>query len=136
MAIDTSLRKFSQSEVVLTDMQAWQVLVFFFGGNASTTPRWLTAQDRAFARALLVKAVDASRQLSWIQALWSSTANPSAGIRSILRSLATKAARDWLASRKPDDFRDAKIYTMVKDELTRSYRSTWQIRIETDELIY
>lgn len=136
MAIDTRLRKFSKSEVVLNDMEAWQVLVFFFGGNAGTTPRWLTPQDRAFAQALLVKAVDASKQLSWIQELWSSTANPSTGVRSVLRSLATKAARDWLASRKPEDFKDAKIYTMVKNELTRSYRSTWQIRIDTDELIY
>lgn len=136
MANDTKLRKFSKSQVVLTDMEAWQVLVFFFGGNASTSPRWLNLEDRAFAQALLVRAVDSSKQMSWMQTLWTSTANPTASVTSVLRKLATKGANDWLASRKKEDFKNAKIYTMIKNELTRSYRSNWEIRIETDELIY
>lgn len=136
MSNSGQLRRFSRSELVLTHQEAWQVLVFFFGGNAGTTPRWLTDDDRSFAQALLVEAVDASQRMSWIQTLWSSTAKPGASITGVLAKLALKAGRDWLSSRKPTDFKNAKIYTMVKNELTRRFRSTWQIRLDTDELIY
>ncbi len=131
-----SLKKFAPSEIVLTPMEAWQVLVFFFGGNAGALPGWLTDNDRSFAQALLIEAVDASHRMSWIQTLWSSTANPSASIQSVLRKLAQKAVRDWLTNCKPTDLKNAKIYTMVKDQLTRNWRSAWQIRIETGDPVY
>ncbi|MDR3621069.1 MAG: hypothetical protein P4L85_17085 [Paludisphaera borealis] len=131
-----SLRKFTRSELAVSPMEAWQVLVFFFGGNAGTVPGWLTDNDRSFAQALLIEAVDASYRMSWIEKLWSSTVNPSASIKSILGKLAVKAMRDWLTSCRPTDLNKAKIYTMVKDQLTRNWRSAWQIRIETGEDVY
>jgi hypothetical protein len=52
------LRKFNSSELVLSPMEAWQVLVFIFGGNGGTVPGWLTENDRSFAQALLIEAVN------------------------------------------------------------------------------
>lgn len=131
-----SLRKFASSEIVLSRMEAWQVLVFFFGGNASTVPGWLTDNDCSFAQALLIEAVDASHRMSWVQKLWSSTVNPSASVGSILRKLALKAAKDWFTSAEPTDLKKAKIYTMVKNQLTANWRSAWQIRVETGDPVY
>jgi hypothetical protein len=131
-----SLRKFKPSEIVLSDQEAWQVLVFFFGGNASTQPSWLNDNDRSFAQALLLEAVDASSRVSWIEALWKATAKPGASIKSILAKLALKAAKDWLQSCKPSDLTEARIYLMVKNQLTLNWRSAWQIRIETGDPVY
>jgi hypothetical protein len=130
------LRKFSGPEIVLNQQQAWQVLVFFFGGNAGAVPGWLTDNDRSFAQALLVEAVDASYQISWIQTLMTSALTPNPSITGILAHLALKAGRDWLQSRNPANFKDAKIYKMVKDQLTLNWRSAWQIRIDTGDPVY
>lgn len=131
-----ALKKFAPSELVLTPMESWQVLVFFFGGNAGTLPGWLNDNDRSFAQALLIEAVDASYRMSWIEKLWSSTVNPSASIKGILAKLALKAARDWLTHAKPTDLAHAKIYTMVKNQITANWRSAWQIRVETGDPVY
>jgi len=131
-----ALKKFADSELILNHQEAWQVLIWFFGGNAGTVPGWLTSNDRSFAQALLVEAVDASYTMSWIQTLMTSALKPNASITGILAKLALKAAKEWIHSRKPSDFKDAKIYKMIKDQLTLNWRSAWQIRIETGEAVY
>ena len=129
------LKRFQPSELVLTRMEAWQVLVYFFGGNASSLPGWLTDEDRSFAQALLIEAIDASYKMSWVQTLFTSTAKPGASIQSILAKLALKAAKDWFSRGNAPDLKNPKIYQSVKDSLTRNWRSVWKIRIETGEYI-
>ncbi|HEU5115991.1 MAG TPA: hypothetical protein VFT74_04875, partial [Isosphaeraceae bacterium] len=73
-----SLRKFSPSELALTQQQAWQTLVFFFGGNASSVPGWITDNDRSFAQALLVEAIDKSYAMSWMETIFRSSIGPNA----------------------------------------------------------
>lgn len=131
-----ALKKFSRSEIALTHQEAWQVLVFFFGGNASSLPGGLTDNDRSFAQALLIEAVDASRRLGWLHQLMSATLRPNASITAVLRRLAVAATRDWLSSGNPADFKDAKIYSMAKNQLTLNWRSAWQIRIITGDPVY
>jgi hypothetical protein len=128
-----TLRRFKKSEIALSPLESWQVLCFFFGGSASTVPGWLTDDDRSFAQALLIEAVDASHEVSWIQSLWRETLKPGASVLKILAKLALKAAKDWLRSAKPTDLKDAKIYQFVRDQLTRNWRSAWRIRVDTDE---
>jgi hypothetical protein len=131
-----SLRKFEASEIVLTHQEAWQVLVFFFGGNAGIVPGWLNDNDRSFAQALLIEAVDASKRVGWIKSLWTSTVNPGASIQGILAKLAMKAARDWLKSCEPTDLKRAEIHLMVKNQLTLNWKSAWLIRVDTGEPVY
>ena len=50
-----------------------------------------------------------------------------------LAKFAAKALLDRLKSAKVDDFRNARIYRMVKDTITRNFRSAWTIRVETGE---
>lgn len=130
------LRKFRPDELVLSHQEAWQVLVYFFGGNAGMVPGWLTDEDRSFAQALLLEAVDKSYAMSWVQTLFEASAKPNASVQGILKSLAKKAARDWLSNAKPTDLASAKIYASVKNQLTRNWRSAWAIRTETDGPIY
>jgi hypothetical protein len=134
MAVE--LQHFKPDELLLTQMEAWQVLVWFFGGNASALPGWLTDDDRAFAQALLVEAIDASADIGIIRRLWESTVMPPMTVRSLLTKIATTGAKilwDRLQHCSVEDFAKAKIYKMVKDRLTVNFRSVWQIRIDTGE---
>ena len=89
-----------------------------------------------FAQALLLEAVDKSYAMSWIQTLFESSASPNASVKGILKSLAKKAAKDWLHKAKPTDLENATIYASVKNQLTRNWRSAWSIRTETDMAVY
>jgi hypothetical protein len=48
------LRHFNENEIILSHEEAWQVLVFFFGGNAGVESGSLSLRDREFAQALLL----------------------------------------------------------------------------------
>jgi hypothetical protein len=131
-----SLRKFKQDELVLTHQEAWQVLVFFFGGNAGVVPGWLTDNDRSFAQALLIEAVDKSYAMSWMEAIFRATANPTTSVKSVLAKLALKAAKDWLSHSKPSDLKNANIYLAIRNRLTLNWKTPWQIRLDTGEPVY
>jgi len=131
-----ALQRFGADELLLTRMEAWQVLVWFFGGNAGTVPGWLTDQDREFAQALLVEAIDKSADVGIIQRIWESTVTPPTTIKGLVKKIAKtgiKILQDRLRHATVEDFEKAKIYKMVKDRLTLNFRSAWRIRLETGE---
>jgi hypothetical protein len=61
------LRHFEKSEIRITVAQAGKILSFFFPSQA--LPESLTDGDVAFAQALLIEAVDASSEMSYVQIL-------------------------------------------------------------------
>jgi len=127
-----TLKKFGPEELVLSHMEAWEVLVFFFGGNAGVKPGWLNDNDRSFAQALLIEAIEASSAMSWIETLWKSSVKPNASVKGIIKALAKKAAKDWFKKATKGDLEDPEIYQSVKSSLTRNWRSAWEIRVQTD----
>jgi hypothetical protein len=126
------LQHFSGDQIVLDNQEAWQILVFFFGGNASLSPASLTDNDRSFAQALLIEAIDASEDMSWIEAIFRSAMKPNASVKSIIKSLIKKAVKDWFKHANKDKLDNPTIYQSVKNQLTVNWRSAWQIRVETD----
>ena len=131
-----ALRKFRSDELFMSNQEAWQVLVFFFGGNAGSVPGWLTDNDRSFAQALLIEAIDKSYLMSWVEALFSSAMKVNPSIKGILKALAKKAVRDWWNGQPPPNLENAKIYQSVHDQLWRAWKSPWQIRLQTGEDVY
>jgi hypothetical protein len=134
--MSAELQHFQSDELLLTQQEAWQVLVWFFGGNASIVPGWITDDDRSFAQALLVEAIDASADIGIIRRIWESTVMPPMTIKSLLFKIAKAGGRilwDQLHHSTVKDFEHARIYRMVKDRLTINFRSAWRIRIETGE---
>lgn len=131
-----ALRKFNSAELALNNQEAWQVLVFFFGGNAGTAPGWLNDNDRSFAQALLLEAVDKSYAMSWVETLFSSAMKLNPSVKDILKALAKKALKDWLKSANPTDLSEAKIYQSVRDRLRLNWRSAWEIRVTTGDPVY
>jgi hypothetical protein len=127
---------YKTGDVFVSHDEAWHILVWFFGGNAGSMPSTLTYNDRSFAQALLIEAIIASKNISAIQKLWEKTIKPPKAIASFLKQIvmiAVKAIWDHL---QPADFKDPKIYQMVKDQLTRNWRSAWQIRVDTGGDVY
>ena len=80
-----TLQHFSGDEILLSNQQAWQVLLFFFGGNASMSPASLTENDRSFAEALFIEAIDASEAMGYIESIFRSAMKLKPEIKDILK---------------------------------------------------
>ncbi len=130
------LKHFTPDELIVDRAEAWKILVWFFGGNSGITIGDLTDNDMSFAQALIIEAVDASEDVGWIYTLWRSTVTPPKDLGSLFKKLVRNLVKEWLKHSKPKDFDDPTIYTMVKNTLTRNWRSAWSIRIQTGDPVY
>lgn len=131
-----TLKKFSGDEIVLSNQEAWQVLLFFFGGNAGISPAALTDNDRSFAQALLLEAIDASEAMSWIETLYNSAMKLKPDVKDILKAMAKKFVKDWFKKATKKTLEDPTIYQSIKNSLTRNWRSAWEIRTVTEQAVY
>ncbi len=133
------LKHFSESEVKLDQHDAFGILRFFWL-EPGVEPSQLTVQDRAFAQALLVEAIDSSYHMSFVELLFKNFYGkvPSSfeSVRDMVKSFAKEASKRWFEHATGKDLDDPKIYESVRATLSRNFRSTWQIRVQTGELIY
>lgn len=127
---------YKTGDVFISEQEGWEILVWFFGGNAGISPSTITYNDRSFAQALMFEAIAASKKISFIEGLWKKTIMPPKSISSLLKQIAKLTAKALWEHLKPADLEDPKIYKMVKDQLTRNWRSAWQIRVETGDPVY
>ncbi|MBX3244449.1 MAG: hypothetical protein KF685_08340 [Acidobacteria bacterium] len=127
---------YKTNDVYVSEAEAWEILVWFFGGNAGITPSDVTYNDRSFAQALMFEAIRASKQISFVEGLWRATANPTKSLKSMLKQIAKLTAKALWEHLKPADLEDPKIYEMVKNALARNWRSPWQIRVATGDPVY
>jgi hypothetical protein len=129
------LRHFSESDIILSNNDAWQVLVFFFGGNAGLAPGDLNLQDREFAEALLFEAMEASDRMDFVVPLLDFAVKPQTAIVGFMRTLALKAVqfgwKRWKHSRTTEN---PQIYNSIKVTVAYNWRTIWQIRVQTGEL--
>jgi len=134
------LRRFRPSEIHLTRDEAWKVLRFFWP-NTSVRPQQITQQDRAFAQALLVEAIDRSHAMGYVETLYRSwfgrgVAPTYKGIKKAASKFARKALKRWFKHATGDDLKDPEIYESVRVTLARNFRSTWKIREQGGGLTY
>ena len=129
---------YAQNSVFISEQDAYQILVWFFGGNAGVSPAQLTLNDRSFAQALIFEAIMKSKEVWAVEGLFRDTSDPTSDILETLKTLATY----WIGSGllwnrlKPSDLKNPTIYDMVKDTLTRNWRSKWKIRTIDDNPVY
>jgi hypothetical protein len=127
------LLRFKESEIVITIDETRTVLSFFF----SDVPKLPNDEDRGFAQALLVEALDATYKVGFLEDLVRSLLKLPQGGVAVLKSFAKKAAVRWFkyASMK-DIMEDPKIYEFVKTNIVRNFRSVWAIRMAGGGLTY
>lgn len=133
------LKHFNESEVKLSQHDAFAVLRFFWL-EPGVAPQQLTLQDRAFAQALLVEAIDRSYDMGYVEIIfrtfYGKIPTSFAAIRDLVKSFAKAAAKHWFEHATGKDLQDPKIYESVRRTLAANFRSVWQIRVQTGELTY
>lgn len=135
---ELGLRHFAKGEIYLSGDEAASVLRFFFPNDQLPGP--LTDEDRGFAQALLLEAVDKSYAMSFVQDIYDvfygKVPTGFDTIKDMLKDFAKKAAKTWFDHATGKDLQDPKIYNAVKVSLTANFRSVWAIRLQTGELTY
>jgi hypothetical protein len=134
-----ALQQFSESELKLTQHDAFVVLRFFWL-EPGILPQQLTVQDRAFAQALLVEAIDRSYDMGYVEIIfrnfYGKLPESFESIRDMVKSFAKAAAEHWFEHATGKDLENPKIYESVRRVLSANFYSVWQIRVQTGELTY
>jgi hypothetical protein len=134
------LRHFTKDEIYVSQDDARALLRFFFPTEQVPDAGALTDEDRGFAQALLLEAVDKSYAMSFVQDIYDvfygKVPTGFDVIKDMLKDFVKKAAKTWWDHATGKDLADPKIYNAVKVALTANFRSIWNIRMQTGELTY
>ena len=134
------LRHFNKDEVFVTGEEAGKILRFFFRQDQLLEGQAPNDDDRAFAQALLLEAVDKSYAMSFVQDIYDvfygKVPTGFDAIKDMLKDFAKKAAKTWFDHATGKDLENPKIYNAVKVAITANFRSVWVIRLQTGELTF
>src|SRR5437867_1566513 len=118
--MSADLRRFSESEVFLSQEQAWRALKFFWP-DISIAPGALTVGDRSFAQALLVEAIDSSYQEGFVEIIYRvffmKVPQSFSAIKDMVKEFAKKALKHWFKHATGADLQDPKIYDNIRKTL-------------------
>ena len=130
------LRQFNSEELILNEEETRIVLKFIFKPTDHELIDSLPMSDylRGFAQGLLLEAIDASYAVGYVKGLFRSTANPTKGAISVLKSFGKKAARHWFKHASRRDLRDVKIYDFVRNFIAERFRFKLQDFLAQKEL--
>lgn len=133
-----ALKRFKDDEVVIDRTTGWQFLRFFWP-NTGIKPGDLTGEDIKFAQALMVEALDSSASMGYVEVFFRSFSSPTNALGS-LTSAAARLIRNgflhWYRNRRDVSLTNPKVYESVRRALARNYKSAWEVRIQTGELVY
>ncbi len=134
-----SLKHFQPAEVVISKEQAGRTLRFFFPDQPIDAFS-LSTEDVGFAQALLIEAVDSSKEMGYVQVVFDKTfmkiPTDFSFIKDILKALGKRALQNWFRHATKKDLDEPQIYESVRRTLAVNFRSIWAIRLQTGELAY
>jgi len=139
MKVRKQLKNFSPSEILITADDARLILKFIFKPSEHPTIDQLPMNHRELnlAQGLLVEAIDASYSIGYVEALFRSTANPSAKTFSVMRKFAKSSKKHWYKHATASDLLSIKIYDVVINELARRFKNILAIylvkKVDTNE---
>jgi hypothetical protein len=127
----TTLRDFSESELIFDEAETKHILKFFFQPlrqriDAAT----MTTEMRSFAQGLLVEAIDATYALGYIEILLKTYYNPGAGMKAALSKIGRRAAQHWFKHATQRDLLSAKISSRVRDQLALNFKTHFQLLLD------
>ena len=126
------LKQFSHSELILSEEETKEVLKFIFKGfvgEGQIDKLRITDTVRGFAQGLLIEAIDASYALGFVEAIFSASANPTAGAKKVLKSFGKKALKHWFKHATAENLMEVKIYEIVRNVLARNFKTELQLMI-------
>jgi len=137
-AMSSQLQHFAGSDLRLDREQARLTLKFFFPSTDIDHVN-ITDDDRSFAQALLVEAIDASAQIGYVQVLFEHMHKPPTGfdfIKDLAKDLVKFGSVTWYRHLSGKDFSDPKIYLSVRNTIQYQWGSVWAIRLQTGDSTY
>src|SRR5262245_9481831 len=115
---------YDEYHIVINQKEAAAILEFFFRMEfASGT---ITTNDREFAQAILISAVDSTYLLSWTEKILGTAMKPPASFAGAAVSLLwalTTAGYTFFRYATAKDLKDMRIYSMVRDALASGYKA-------------
>ena len=136
---DWKLRHFTDNELLFDGVQSFRILQYF-GIEPGITPGAFTPEDRSFAQALLVAAVDSSYHHRFVSVLFDVFyMKPVASVDNVYdmcKEFTKKAFENWFEHATLDDLKSADILDSVRATITWSARSIWTLRKLTSEVTY
>ena len=133
------LRRFAPDEIKLSQQDAFCILRFF-RFEPGRAPGSLTVEDRGFAQALLVEAIDRSYDLAFAELMFRSSSGdvPAdfASVRPIVRQFARGAASHWFRHATVYDLARPEIYESVRSMIACDFRTAWAARAQRGQLVY
>lgn len=137
--ITATLRHFSSNELLFDQQQTFTILRYF-GLEPGIQAASLTDEDRSFAQALLLEAVDASYEMGYVNIVFDvfymKPAISFAKVRDMAKEFLEKAAEHWFEHATKEDLRDPKIYENVRVRIQSLARSVWRIRENDGVMTY
>jgi hypothetical protein len=134
-----TLKTFSPSEVILSKPDAHSVLSFVFDEQYKLEQSALTENDVAFAQSLVLHLVDVSA-VKVIANNLGQSALLTGSLKGLIIKFVKASTPSWYKNTKSDYLNsiDQKLYIdeSVRTTLKRNFRSTWEIRLQSGELIY
>jgi hypothetical protein len=131
-----ALLKFSPDEIKLSQQDAFRILRFFLL-EPGVLPQQLSAEDRGFAQALLVEAIDRSYDMGFVEILFKSffmkIPTDFKAIQDMVKEFSKQAAKHWFKHATGADLRDPRIYESVRTSVARNFRTVWSTRVQTGE---
>lgn len=124
-------RHYDEYKTKITRTEASAILEFFFGGMKFPVGD-LTYNDREFAQALLISAVDSTYLLSWTEKMMSVAMKPPNSVLGAAGSLAfaiIACGYEFFNYATTKDLRELKIYKMVRDALASGYKAAAMNRL-------
>jgi hypothetical protein len=123
------LKKFEPSEIIFSDEEIIQILLFFFPGYEGSLANFsMNHSMREFAQGLLIEAIDASYAMGFVEIIFRNAyAQPGLDAKSFIKTFAKKATKAWLKHLKPIDFEKVKIYDTVKNQLSISFKTPFTL---------
>ena len=137
---NSNLQIFEEHELLYTKQQAWQVLVFFFGGNAKSTPIWMGNTERSFAQTLMIQALEMSAGMTWIRRIFTNMVAPSATITSLASKTVNEGAKSgwfsFIGLRFLQGQKTPVIYKSIVNSIYWKQSKIWDLRVQDLKFIY
>lgn len=127
--------KYSKAPIVISKSDAFRLIQFFFPdtGRSRISPDMIDDNDRRFVQALILEAADASAEIGMVQALWMKAASPAAKPLGILKEVVKQVLKEMGRSKTVQEAVETAHYQMVINQIRYNFKSSWEIRIQTDD---
>lgn len=132
------LRRFLPFELLLSPAAAWEVLRFFFPGDVvGVYPEDLGVEERLFAQALLVAALDETRALGTLEETGSVPLVAAGWIRlhPIATRFVSRAPADWFSVAAAPDADATRIVEAARAAVSIRDRAGWMAHVRGGPLL-